>query len=124
LIVLRLVPVVLSLVALGAHFLRAGDFVLLGATLVLLGLVGVRRPWASRCLQAALILAAAEWVRTLVRLYGERKEAGQPALRMALILGGVALLTALSALVFRAGRVRLWYTAAPRNRDGAPPPAV
>jgi hypothetical protein len=112
-IVLWLMPVALSLVVLGAHFLRAGDIVMVGLALVVLGLLGVRRAWAARSLQAVLLLGAAEWVRTLLRLYAERREAGQPALRMAIILGGVALVTALSALVFRASRVRSWYAPRP-----------
>ena len=59
--------------------------------------------------QAALLLGAVEWVRTLVDLVALRTQAGQPVLRLVLILGGVALVTGLSALVFRAAGLRSRY---------------
>jgi hypothetical protein len=48
-------------------------------------------------------------VRTLAALVAARMALGQPYLRLSLILGGVAALTAASALVFRARRVRRWF---------------
>lgn len=106
---LQLLPVVLSLIVLAAHFLRSGSFVMVAIVFLVLGLLFVRRPWAARTVQVALLLGAVEWVRTLVRLAAWRAQEGQPALRLVLILGGVALLTGLSALVFRAVRLRSWY---------------
>lgn len=106
---LQLLPVVLSLIVLDAHFLREGSIVMVAAVLVIMSLLGVRRRWAVYTIQAALLLGAAEWVRTLVELVAARVEAGQPVLRLALILGGVALLTGLSALVFRTARLKRWY---------------
>ena len=98
---LQLLPVVLSLIVLGAHFLRSGSVVMVAIVLVVLGLLFVRRLWAARTVQAALLLGAVEWVRTLARLAVWRAQEGQPALRLVLILGSVALLTGLSALVSR-----------------------
>jgi len=106
---LQLVPVVLSLLVLGAHFFRAGNMLLVGVVLLLLALLGVRRPWAARLVQVALVLGALEWVRTLVEIFAWRTKAGQPALRMAVILGCVTLVTAGSALVFGSDRLRRWY---------------
>ena len=110
---LQLLPVVLSLLVLGAHFLRAGNIAMVAAVLVVLGLLGVRRRWAARGVQAALLLGALEWVRTLVDLVALRTQAGQPVLRLVLILGGVALVTGLSALVFRAAGLRSRYESEP-----------
>lgn len=118
-VALRLVPAALSLLLLAAHFLRSGNLPAVGITLALLGVLAVRRPWAARVVQIALLLGAAEWVRTLVALADVRSRFGQPMLRMILILGAVAGLTALSALVFRAPRVRNWYA-----RGGSPPVAA
>jgi hypothetical protein len=109
LIPLQLFPVVLSLLVLGAHFLRAGNLVLVVLTVALLGLLPVRSRWAAHVIQTALVLGAVEWVRTLLALAVRRAEAGQPALRMVIILGIVALVTALSGLVFRSSRLRSWY---------------
>ena len=112
---LQLLPVALSLIVLGAHFLRSGNVVMVGMVVVLLGLLCVRRPWAARTVQLALVLGAVEWVRTLARLVAWRVQQGQPVLRLTLILGIVALCTGLSALVFRTARLRSWYQ--PASRD-------
>jgi hypothetical protein len=114
---LQLLPVVLSLLVLGAHFLRAGNVILVAAALALAGLLAVRRPWAARTIQAALVLGAVEWVRTLAGLVASRSRAGQPVARLSLILGCVAAVTGLSALVFRSARLRSWY-----RIDSAPRP--
>ena len=100
----------------GAHFLRAGNTVLVALALATVGLLGVRRRWTARAVQIALVLAAIEWVRTTVTLASERSAAGQPYLRMVLILGGVGLVTALSAMVFRSVRLRRWFNA-PERRE-------
>lgn len=104
-----LLPVILSLVVLAAHFMRGGNMIMVVAVLAVLGLLAVRRRWAANVVQLTLVLGAAEWVRTLARLIALRAEAGQPASRLAVILGGVALATALSALVFRSARLRGRY---------------
>lgn len=106
---IQLAPVVLSLILLGAHFLRAGNLIMVVLVMVLLALLGVRRRWVARLAQVGLLLGAAEWVRTLVRLAAERSEAGQPMLRLVAILGCVALLTASSAFAFRFARLSKWY---------------
>jgi len=103
---LQLVPAVLSLLVLGAHFLRQGEMLLVVVCVALAGLVAVPRRWAARTLQAALVLGAVEWLRTLIVLYRIRVAEGLPAARMAVILAAVAVFTALSAVVFRAGRAR------------------
>lgn len=106
---LLLFPVVLSLLALGAHFLRGGHLVLVVAVFVLLGLLIVRRPWAARAVQVAMVIAALEWVRTLFRLASVRSEMGEPATRMVVILASVALVALLSAAVFQTARLRRLY---------------
>lgn len=105
-IALQLLPVVLSLLVLAAHFLRAGNFLMVVLILALLGLLAVPRAWAARTVQVALLLGVVEWIWTLSRLAGARARAGEPALRMTIILGMVALLTGLSALLFRSARLR------------------
>jgi phosphate/sulfate permease len=98
--------VALSLLVLGAHFLRAGNPGLLLVVLVLLAFLAVPRHWAARTVQVALLLGALEWLRTLVQRAGERMTFGQPYARLVVILGAVAAVTALSALAFRAAAVR------------------
>lgn len=116
---LQLLPVVLSLIVLGAHFMRAGSGIMVLIVLLLLGLLFVRRLWAARVVQAALLLGAVEWARTLVRLVAWRSQDGQPVLRLIVILGSVALFTGLSTLMFRAARLRRWFEPAARARPAA-----
>ena len=98
---LLLLPPALSLAVLGAHFYRAGALPMVLACLLLMGLLAVRRAWAVRVLQLALLAGAAEWLWTVALLVQQRMALGQPWQRMALILVVVALLTAASALVWR-----------------------
>lgn len=106
---LQRLPVVLSLLVLAAHFLRSGSMLMVVVVFCFLGLLGVRRVWAARAVQVALLIGALEWVRTLAHLVALRVQVGQPALNLMLILGSVALWTGLSTLVFRAARLRSWY---------------
>lgn len=106
----RLLPVLLSAVLLAAHFSRHDLTLLIPVALALPVLLLVRRPWVPRLVQAVLLLAALEWVRTGVVLGRARLEAGEPWVRMAVILGAVAVVTAVSALVFRIPAVRERYT--------------
>jgi hypothetical protein len=96
----------LAALVLAAHFYRAGNLVLAALALALIALLLVPRPWAARTIQACLVLGAAEWVLALAQLVGIRQAAGQPFMRLAAILGAVALVTALSALVFQTRPLR------------------
>ena len=109
------VLVVLSLLLLGGHFLRAGMTWLLVVVSGLVLLLLVRRPWAARVVQTALVLGGLEWIRTAVHLSTTRAQLGQPALRLVLILGSVAAVTLLSALLFQTVAIRRFYGL---KRDG------
>jgi hypothetical protein len=91
----------LALLLLGAHFLRAGWVLLTVACLGLVALLFVRTHWASLTLQVALALGTFEWLRTAWEFASARAALGQPYTRLLVILGGVALLTALAALALR-----------------------
>lgn len=105
------VPAVLSCLVLAAHFLRWGN--LLGG-LACLALPAVallsRQRWALRAWQVLLAAGTLVWLTTAVTLGSERISAGQPYLRMTLILGAVAALSAVSAWLLSrpsvAGRYR------------------
>ena len=107
--VLIYVPVVLSLVVLGAHFMRYGNSIGVFGSLVLIALLIVRRPWVARLMQAVLILGALEWARTLYELVQIRAAQGQPFTRMIVILGVVAAVTFCSALLFQSPALKRIY---------------
>lgn len=108
-ILLRLVPVLLAGLVLAAHFYRADLVGGVAASLLLIVLALVRRPWAARTVQAGLVLGALEWLRTMAIFAAARIALGQPYLRMVVILAVVALVTALAALVFESAAMRRRY---------------
>jgi len=101
----RRIPVVLSFLLLAAHFLRAGQILGVAVCLLLPLLLGVRRAWSVWVLRGALAVVGLWWVRILAAIAAERRSLGEPWLRMALILGGVALVAWISILALpRPGR--------------------
>jgi hypothetical protein len=103
---LLLLPAGLSALILGAHFLRRDDFALVAVCLGLVALLFVRRAWAARVVQVALVLGALEWARTLAVLLPARRAAGGPWVRLVVILGAVALLAVVAAALFETRGLR------------------
>lgn len=105
---------------LAAHFLRMGA---LSGVLVCLAVPTVtvltRARWALRCLQALLVIGSVSWIATALRIGAQRRAAGEPWLRMALILGTVAALTALAAALLSRRSVLERYPAP--SAPSAPP---
>jgi hypothetical protein len=106
---LRLTPVILSFLLLGAHFYRSGLPFGAGFCIVMPLLLLVRDSWVPRLIQILLLLGALEWLRTLFVIANMRIAYEQSWTRMAAILGVVALFTALAGLVFRSKALRKRY---------------
>ena len=107
--ILYLTPAILGYLLLTLHFFRSDNLLAMCLSFLLIGMMLIRRPWASRTLQVFLLLGGAEWVRTTIVLVMARKEMGEPFLRLGFILGGVALFTALASLVFRTDRIKTYF---------------
>jgi hypothetical protein len=103
------VPIVLSLIVLGAHFLRDANYLGVAGAIGLIGLLFVKRPAAARAVQVVLVLGALEWLWTIYDLVLVRTAMGMPATRMMLILGAVAAVTALSAGLFQTKALKQIY---------------
>ena len=99
----------LAFLVLAAHFFREGRLAVGAACLLLLPLLFVPRRWAAFALQTGLIAGALVWMRAATALLAIRLGAGQPWIRLAVILGGVTLATAAGLLVFRSGRVKRFF---------------
>ncbi len=104
---------------LAAHFLRAQNIVVATACVLIILLLFVRRPWAARVIQAALLLGSLEWLLATIMLVRARIGMGEPYLRAAVILGAVGLLTAGAALVFQTRRLRARYGLTPADSPEA-----
>ena len=113
---LLLLPPLVSILLLIVHFFRGGTVPAMLLCVFLLLLLLVRRPWAVRILQVSLLLGSVEWVRVALLLTTARIEAGAPYLRLACILGSVALLTFGSVFVFHLGTVRRHFKVSPGSK--------
>ncbi|RMH70249.1 MAG: hypothetical protein D6675_09970 [Gemmatimonadetes bacterium] len=109
LLILQFIPIVLSLLVIGAHFMREGLMGFVLVSLLLLISLFFRRPLVARVVQVALILASVEWVITAYQLMVFRLKWQLPWLRMILILSGVALVTFASAFLFQTQTMKAHY---------------
>ena len=107
---LKLIPVIFSFLLLSAHFYRAGIFPLTAICLILPFLLFIKLSWVARLSQAFLVIGAIEWVRTLLNLVEMRQEMGMPWIRLVVIIGAVALITGLSALIFQIRSIKERYS--------------
>jgi hypothetical protein len=105
----RLLPVTFSFLLLAAHFDRAGLVPVVVLCVVAPLLLLLRKPWVPMLFQALLVLGALEWLRALYGFVQMRMAFGEPWTRLAVILGAVALFTALSGLAFRLDTLRSFY---------------
>jgi hypothetical protein len=102
-------PIIFSFLLVGAHFFRGSHFMLAYLSLVFPCLLLIQQRWAARAVQLALICAALEWARTAVSIMNIRLAAGEPYLRMLLILGAVMALNLGSVFIFNSQTMRNRY---------------
>ncbi len=98
---MRYIPLVLMSLILATHHSRGGEPGLTALWITLPAVLFWRRRWVDRALQLLLLAGAAEWVITITNLVGIRRNYDLPYVRLVLILGVVALLTALSGLILQ-----------------------
>ena len=91
----------LALLLLAAHFFHAGAGLVAAICILLITLLFVPRAWAGRVLQVVLALGVIEWILTAYTLAQVRMQHGDPYVRLVVILGGVALLTAVAVALFQ-----------------------
>lgn len=89
--VTRAIPLVLSCLVMAAHVFRMGGGVPALAVLLLPAMLLF--PWGARALRWILALFALEWVRTAAFLAAGRMLAGEPFVRLLVILLSVAAFT-------------------------------
>ncbi len=108
-IVVTMLPILFSTLLSAAHFYRAGSLLLMAVSLLIPPLLFTRSHWVPRIVTVSLLLAAAEWLRTMLVFIGQYQEAGLPWTRLAVILTSVCLFTALSPLVFKTTGMKSRY---------------
>jgi hypothetical protein len=105
----RFLPMILSCLLMAAHVLRSVGLTAALLVLLLPLLLLVRQSWVPLVMQGVLGLAVLEWARTAVVLARGRIAEGEPWMRMAVILGAVAAVTAAAMLIFRQPAVRRYF---------------
>jgi ferredoxin len=88
-----------SSLLLAAHFLRDGNWPWLLISLLFPIFFSFNRRWAQQLLAIFYFLMAFEWINAAIAIYEIRVMTREPWLRMALILGMVALFTLWTALL-------------------------
>jgi hypothetical protein len=106
---MKLAPIFISALLLGAHLYRAGWFPLAVICTGFPILLAIQRAWAARSVQISLVIGSLEWVRTLFMLVDARRTFGQPWVRLSIILGLVALFTISSALTLQVSSLKSRY---------------
>jgi len=101
---LAITTTILSSLLMAAHFLRSGSHLFIAISLAMPLLLLFKKIWATRLLQCALVLATIIWIHTLVTVATTRQAASEPWTRMAIILGIVASLACLSAILLNIKR--------------------
>ncbi|MCU0643776.1 MAG: 4Fe-4S binding protein [bacterium] len=89
-----------------AHFSRANQTGLAIVCLLFPFLLLIKRRWVAIVFQVLLLLAAMEWIQTTLRIVHIRQSNGEAWTRLVIILGSVALFTALAALVFETKKLK------------------
>ena len=103
---LQLLPTLVSWLGLCAHLFKVGMLPLLPFVLPLPLLLFVKHGLVARFFQVALLFIAAQWILVAVFKAAERAKAGEPWLRLVLILAGMALFAFFAAALFESERLQ------------------
>ena len=104
-----LLPAIISLLVLAAHFLRYGNLIVIGTIALLLLLLLIRHKISARIVQLGLLLATIEWIGTAHMLISYRLDYDMPWIRLSAIMIFVILFTFASIFVFKTKTLRERY---------------
>ncbi len=96
----KFLPVVISFLFLGAHFLRYANYGMCAVCLTLPLLYFVRKKWIVHIFRTLLGLGVIVWIDTTLNIYSQRIAYGEDWQRAVLIMSTVTLFTLFSILVF------------------------
>ncbi len=117
----RLLPAGLCCLLMGAHFMRLGMLPAVIVCSVFPLILVLRRPFVRWLVVGVLVLGSATWVFTTLQLVMGRQQANAPYLRLALILGGVALFYLVAAALLFGRRMRGYFNPVPVQESPVSP---
>jgi ferredoxin len=100
---MRYVLLVLSCLLLAVHHFRGDEPGLIGLWLTVPFALFFKRRWVDKAVQLVMLAGAFEWAVTVDTVIALRQLVGLPYERTAYILGGIAVLTAVSGLLLETG---------------------
>ena len=106
---IRLLPVWLSVLLLGAHFYRDDQLALVFVSVAIPLVLLIRRPWAVRIVQLELLAGGIVWIITLVNIILMRHLIWMPWMGFVLVIAVIVVLTFGSVFVFRAAPLQERY---------------
>jgi hypothetical protein len=107
--IIRLIPLIIAFLLLGAHFLRSGHLILAGVSVLAPLLLLIKKPWILLFVKWLDYSAAIVWIQTTFSLVQQRRMAGDPWVRMLLILSGVTVLTLCAGYLLNSDIVKRRY---------------
>ena len=105
----KLIFPILSSILLAAHFSRVDIDWLTVICLLIPFCFFIKKRWLLRAYQVYLLAGAVIWSHRTIQLANIRLDAGQPWLRMAVILGVVAFYTLISAIILEHSSIKKRY---------------
>ena len=105
----KIIPVVMAMLLLAAHFLREGKGALALVCLFIPFLLLINKRWALALVQVVMFLGAMVWLQTTIALVQQRWAMDEPWLRMLVILAGVTGFTLFATYRLGSDSVRRYY---------------
>jgi NADH:ubiquinone oxidoreductase subunit 6 (subunit J) len=102
-------PLLLTALLLGAHFLRNGNLILTLFCLLAPLLLLIKKQWSWLMLQVLIYLGAFIWLNTTIAIIQQRILWGQPWDRVLLIMGTVILFTIWAGLLLNSQKIKPRY---------------
>ncbi len=106
---LKIIPLILASLLLGAHFLRGNSTILVGVSVLAPLLLLIKKRWILLLVQGLAYVGALVWVHTTFVLVQQRMMVGAPWLRMFLILSGVTALTLYAGYLLNSDVIKQHY---------------
>jgi hypothetical protein len=106
---LKFLPIIFCFLLMAAHLSRAGLIIPMVICLLFPSILFWRSKLSVRIMQVTLVIFGLEWIRTLIYYARIRIENGEDWLRLALILGTVALINFATILIYRSKYMRKRY---------------
>ena len=107
--VLRIIPLILASLLLGAHFLRGSSIILVGVSILAPLLLLIKKRWILLLIQGLAYVGALVWVHTTFVLVQQRMMVGAPWFRMFLILAGVTAFTLYAGYLLNSDVIKQHY---------------